>query len=459
VWKKLPVKAVSTSSKLRESLLACGLALLAAAESACQRQRTSSSSGIVLVAFEGLRADRFADPVLSPASSPNLLRLARDGTELTQAWTSTPWSPASFAALITGRGPWRRQMNNLGQTLQPSERTLAEALLGQGWRTALISNDARLSAARGVDQGYQVARQFEAGGSSAQQVAQEAQRFLEQCAAEGCSYFLTLVFSDPLPPWPTPEEAGRRPPAGTGVEGGESLEYLASMGQDLSPPERSGLAQLHDAGVARADRALGMVLDTLDHFHLDRSTLVVATSLGGVSLGESAWVGEAGSLSEATVRVPLIAAGPWIPRQRKLEGALSTLGVAPTLLEYAGVAGGLEPGDATSFLDALRGSSAQAAAPVRLELEYEPRLPMPEERSVRARAWIEGGWKLALPAVGAPFQLFDLAADPTEARDLAARQSGLVTSLSSKLERAREATRAGAALLPAGLRPLPSQER
>ncbi len=77
-----------------------------------------------------------------PVSTPNLDRLASNGTSLTQFYVHSVCSPTR-AAFLTGRYPFRNGMeershgNDAAGMLQ-DERTLAEALKGTGYFTAII---------------------------------------------------------------------------------------------------------------------------------------------------------------------------------------------------------------------------------------------------------------------------------------------------------------------------------
>lgn len=77
-----------------------------------------------------------------PCETPNLDRLAKEGTRLTRFYVHSVCSPTR-AALLTGRYPFRNGMeershgNDIAGML-PDERTLAQALKPFGYDTALI---------------------------------------------------------------------------------------------------------------------------------------------------------------------------------------------------------------------------------------------------------------------------------------------------------------------------------
>ncbi len=420
----------STSSNRWNSSIATGLlAPLLACLCACAGRAPKAQHGVVVVAFEGLRQDRWKDPLVAHASMPNLLRLAKEGSELAGVRAPSSWAPSSFASLLTGTGPWNHGLMQFQNTLAAEHVTVAESASSMGWHTALFSSDTRLSAARGLTQGFQVTEVVDPGLDAAGRLAQATHKLLEQAAHDGRSFLIVVVLADPLPPWPMPQAFEERPRAGSGLSGGESLEYLAGMGKSMTTQERQGLLALHDSGAKRADRALGSVLDSLKGLGLEHKTLVVATSLCGTFLGEDDFVGEGGSLAEAGIHVPFIARGPFVAPAREIQASRSLVSLAPSVLEFMGAATPQQVFDAPSFLLELRGVEAQDNQSVFGEMAFEPSIPSLHQRAVHERAVIAGGFKLIEPTGPGSVRLFDLVDDPAQSKDLAGSKPKIVERL------------------------------
>ncbi|HEV7302074.1 MAG TPA: sulfatase-like hydrolase/transferase [Tepidisphaeraceae bacterium] len=180
--------------------------------------------------------------------------------------------------------------------------------------------------------------------------------------------------------------------------------------ETLAPYPRSPEAiRLHRkeyfAILGHLDEQIGRILGTLRALDLERETIVVYTADHGLSLGEHGLMGKQ-SLYDHAVRVPLIVAGPGIPAGRR--SAVPTLmqAIHPTLCDLAGIA----PADTVELaslrpeLDGTGRSSRDA-----LLLAYEE-----TQRAVRTDAH-----KLIVyPALGQT-ELFDMAADPWETRNIA----------------------------------------
>ncbi len=107
---------------------------------------------------------------------------------------------------------------------------------------------------------------------------------------------------------------------------------------------------------------------------------------------------------EASVRVPLIVAGPGVPEGRVSDALVELIDVNPTICELAGLPpqGGL---DARSFVPVLRGEAAEHRAETVSVIE--------NFRCVRTREY-----KL-IQNYNDVFELYDLVKDPSERNNVA----------------------------------------
>ena len=184
----------------------------------------------------------------------------------------------------------------------------------------------------------------------------------------------------------------------------------------------------YDGEIAFTDRELGRLLAGLRANWRAREilTLVVADHGEGLQDHEEEFHGDL--LFEETMRVPLILQGPGIDRGRRVDELARTIDIAPTLCALARLPAPM--GSSGAVLPGVRGRRAADDPPVgpaharAAYLEtFRPRF---------AHGWCElrglrtARWKLiAGPAV----ELYDLAADPREQRDLAAHEPGVRDSL------------------------------
>lgn len=355
--------------------------------------------------------------------TPNIDRLAQQGTVYDQAYATTPFCSPSRAGLLTGRHPLRYGFEfNLTHEPAPGidprfmglaegERTIADYLRATGYRTIAVGKWHLGDAPqfhpnkRSFDHFYGLiggnSRYFpdaikpgalERNGTPAQ--AREyltddfATEAIEQIAAAGDAPFLLyLAFTAPH----TPMDA--------------TAADIARF-RHIADPQRRRLAAMTWA----MDRGVGRIMETLRARGLDRNTLVIFTNdNGGDTIGLNAdngpLRGMKGTLLEGGIRVPMIVRWPnGAGAGRRAVQPVSLMDILPTALALAG-----------------------AAPPV--GLDGQPLTPNNEVQTGRRLYWRydtvaamrQGPWKLLRYPDRVP-QLYNLAVDPGEGSDLAAEE-------------------------------------
>ena len=134
-----------------------------------------------------------------------------------------------------------------------------------------------------------------------------------------------------------------------------------------------------------------------------------------------------GSIYEGAFRVPLLACWPG----RIAAGRVSDhLGYFPDALPtFAELAGAAVPGgvDGLSFVPELIGEMAAGRRQPQHDYLYWER---DDNRAIR-----QGNWRAVKPGKGSAWELYDLANDPSESKDLASKQPDLLAKLSALAER------------------------
>ncbi len=162
--------------------------------------------------------------------------------------------------------------------------------------------------------------------------------------------------------------------------------------------------------VSFTDHNVGRLLDTLAGCGLADATRVIYSADHGDNLGARGLWGKS-TMYEEAAGVPMIAAGPELPQGFVCREPVSLVDCFPTILAWTGVAPQPEDGDLPGMpLDEI----VRGAAPRRTVLsEYHATGAATGAFMIR-----HGRFKFVY-YVGMPPQLFDLDADPQEARDLA----------------------------------------
>lgn len=161
--------------------------------------------------------------------------------------------------------------------------------------------------------------------------------------------------------------------------------------------------------ITHTDEQIGLVLEELNNLGLTDSTRVMYTSDHGEAAGAHGILGKANHY-EHGLGVPLLMAGPDIPKGKTVNQFASHVDLFPTITEAMGVDMADEDANlpGTSLWSAVNGAETD-------------RTVFAEYHAMGSRnsgfAFREGNFKLVYH-VGMPRQLFDLEADPLEENDL-----------------------------------------
>ena len=395
---------------------------------------------ILLLSVDTTRADRLSAYGYSRPTSPNIEALARTGVRFARAYCPMPLSDPSHTTFFTGQHPRTHGVVDNGDLrLKPSAPSLASRLQERGYRTAAITArvglDPEVLGLRGFD--FVDAPTAERGTREAKDVLVRAARWLD--SVEGESWFLWVHLWEPHDPY-APEEPYR----GTFVARADEEDLPAhrrpplfvSASKPLSQDVLRRARDLYDAEVAAADAAVGRLLELVEEAPPTGSApLVVLVSDHGESLGErlskNVGFGHGPVLHEEALRVPWVLSWPGVLPPQVVETPVSTVDLAPTVLDLVGAAGTLQT-EGRSLAAELRAGRDPAPRPIVAE-----RRPYPTNRSPRLRspqlAWIDHPWKLFLRLETDEVELYHLERDPGEQDDLASREPERVESMRAML--------------------------
>jgi arylsulfatase A len=406
--------------------------------------------------------------------TPNLERLAREGVRFTRAYAASPVCSPTRASIQTGkyparlritiwreaalRGPERRAVITpaVAADLPHEEVTIAEVLREAGYFTIHIGKWHLGGAEHYPEtQGYDVniggsvwgapATYFwpyrgpfgQAGeyryvpglhlGRSGEyltdRLTDEALKMMD--AAAGRPFFLNLCYHTVHTP----------------IEGKPELvqHYRRRIAPGLHH-RNAGYAAM----VRCLDENVGRLLRYLDERGLAANTVVIFTSDNGGYI--NVWRGEQvtdnyplrsgkGSLYEGGIRVPLIVRAPGCAAGRTCEEPVCSTDFYPTMLELAGLKGDPKHNatvDGISFAKLLRRPEERLE---RDELYFHYPHYYATTTPVSAILRREGSrqWKLLEYFEGGRVELYDLAGDPGEQRDLAQQFPDVVRRLRERL--------------------------
>ncbi len=349
---------------------------------------------LVLISLDTVRADHLGGAFGGVRVAPWFDRLSREGTTFTQAITTFHSTSASHMSLFTGTYPAVHKVEFATHSLSPGRATFPEILARAGYTTGAVTENAMLLAAsgfaRGFDQ-YRENRDTLRGAGGIEETFDDGIAWLQRHRDD--LFFLFLHTYEAHRPYaPDPALLAELP-------------EVEVAGRDAATIRRERLRRAYAAEVRNADRALERLWAALEDLDVLDETLVVITSDHGDAFGEHRLWGHGKALYDEVLRVPLLFWAPGlIPAGLSLDGQVSLVDVAPTILELLGQTPPLRL-QGRSLVHALRGDPLRGHGVRFAEGRYGGK------RLIAARTtdhkWI---WREETGA----YEVYDLRADPGE---------------------------------------------
>ena len=367
---------------------------------------------LVLITLDSVRADRMGFLGARGGLTPYLDALAAESLVFEHAYAQAPGTLVSHATILSGSYPQSTGVTELGGTLAASLPSLPDSLRAQGYSTAAfvssIDLDPRNGPAQGFDRGFQTYNaQFLAGLGRAGFAAVMAKR---NPAARGDqrSFF-----------------AHRRSEQTVA----SALHWLVHDAQHpfflwihLDPQPTAS----YDFAITALDAVLGRLRTALDQQRLEADTTILVAASHGESLGAHGEATHGILLYDETIHVPLLLRLSGAkPVAKRIAAKVRLVDIAPTLLEIAGV----------SVPSQMQGESllriARASSPADQPVYSHSDLPQRAFGWSALESWRAGKYLY----IRAPKpELYDLAADPAAAHNLAQSSRATLDTLAAQLQ-------------------------
>lgn len=385
--------------------------------------------------------------------TPNLDRVARQGTLFTQFYVNGSVCSPTRSAFMTGMFPARNRMHGhlagpeqnarraMPNFLDPAVPTVARMMKQAGYRTAHFGKwhlgsgpGAPLPDAYGFDHHMSVTsnetrfQEMRTGfrAQSTRWMVDNAMDFIRQGAREQPFYAQVWTLLPHAPLSPTAEQ----------------LAEFARLQPGPGVPW-PGARQIYNASLRDLDTQLGRLFDFLDSEGLAGNTLVLFSSDNGpedIHIGNAShsafgspgpFRGRKRSLYEGGVRMPGIVRWPGrVPAGRvEARGVVSAVDFFPTLAKLVGSAApaGIDGEDVS---DVWQGVSRPRRRPLLWEWRFQVagyaynRSPILSLR--------DGDWKLLMNPDGSRVELYRIPDDPMELNNRAAAEPRLVRRMSAQ---------------------------
>jgi N-sulfoglucosamine sulfohydrolase len=373
-------------------------------------------------------------------ATPHLDAFAKTAHRFVNSHVTVPICQPGRSALMTGRVPHR----NGALGFNPIRRdvpTLVEVLRDKGYYTAAIAKSAHMAPAEKFPW-HAIGEQ--ALGKQPTKFAERFRELLASAAQEKKPFFINANICDPHRPFI--DRTGKKARADEPLDGARVFQAnevtVPAFLEDI-PRLRDEVAQYYSS-VSRFDVAFGLVMKELQNSGRDADTIVVFMSDHGMSFPFSkATVYRNGTWSPVLIRIP----GMQEPQTRT--EFVSSVDVMPSLLELVGVKSP-EGIDGRSWLPLLQGESQADRDFVITHVNtvssgksLAQRCVRTKDRALMFHAWVGGPNKFRVEAMsglsfaamnastdatiqarvkqlieGETLMLFDIAADPTERKNL-----------------------------------------
>ncbi|HEX7185627.1 MAG TPA: sulfatase [Thermoanaerobaculia bacterium] len=373
---------------------------------------------MLIVTIDTLRADRLSAYGYRRPTSPNLDRLLASGVRFTQARTVEPLTNPALCSMFTSLHPHEHGATRNGLRLRPDATSVARVLNRRGYRSAaFVGNWTLRNGISGIGDHFDLYDEVLSrkrwlgmfkGEATAEDLTDAALEWLGGHREDSRRPFLLWVhYVEPHAPYRLQEDFA--PKLGVRASG------------EVSKSDR------YDTEIAFADHHLGRLLAMVERDPaLAANTLIVFAADHGESLGEHSYWGHGRNLYEPTLRIPLGFVWPGRIRPGVVSSSALNIDVAPTVLGLAGlpVPGTFRGYDWSGVLQ------GEAPAPrdrvVWFQAHKGAVLSAQEATNARRRGLLEvgvlfeAGWRKEIFRLPEKKRwIFDLAADPREARNLA----------------------------------------
>jgi arylsulfatase A-like enzyme len=324
----------------------------------------SGAPNIVFITLDTVRADHLSSYGYSRPTTPNIDRFARTGVLFENAIAATSWTLASHASMFTGLLP-QQHGADFSVPLVSSPWTLAEILQSRGYETAgFIGNTYYLENGWGTGQGFGTYDDLSSsvlhslaqtllGNAVIQPLYQIFGRYDafdrrngEEVNADFCRwfhhnlhrpFFAFINYFDGHDPY-IPPGLYKSPFGSVPMGLMRKVHWAEEDGSaaNFSVPERVLLTVGYDNCLTYLDGRVGNLLSVLRQSREWQNTIVIISADHGEEFGGHGDYVHGFDLYRGLLHVPLIIAGPGVPRGVRISHVVGTRQLFSTVLDLAG---------------------------------------------------------------------------------------------------------------------------
>lgn len=317
---------------------------------------SKSPENIILLTIDALRSDHLSYKGYDKKTTPNLDRIAKNNTVVSNAISASSHTREAIPALLTGKTP----SNAIDGSYRLNSKNIATYLGNQDFRTGAFHSNPYISRAYGFDEGFEeFDDDLRLGGNRLVALAQRAidklrnrhyasadeinSRSMEwiDSIKEFENFFVWNHYMDVHGPYNPPGEFGEVTVSDKKAQ--NLYQKCVKNPNEITEDEKNLLIDLYDGEIRYVDKYLGKFVSALKKRSLLDESLLVITSDHGDAFGEHGYYGHPRYLHNELLKIPLIIIRPENSSQ-VLNFPVSTLDIVVTIIEEVGMDGSHLPG-------------------------------------------------------------------------------------------------------------------
>ncbi len=406
-------------AKIKEKQL-FALSVVAQAIGAAKTESTKFSKklkaapkNIVFLMIDTLRADHLHYAGYARQTSPNIDKLASEGTRFMNAYSTSPHTPRSIPAMFLSRyashTAWKGGQYNYPKIL-PENLSVFTMLEEAGYDTIGISSHFYFQKKQGVSRGFTRWDNsgFKSIADSNNDIAsprtyKKLEPVLEELSGSSKPYALFVHLFEPHAKW-----IGHK-------------EYDFGEGNTTAEKHMNN----YDSEIAYVDNYVGKILDKIKQLGMDKDTIVLLTSDHGEGFKEHGFFYHGQTLYNEVIHIPMIWRVPGWPKHA-VSSNVSLVDIAPTILDLVGL----------KIPPAFQGRSL---VPAMIDGQIENRpvfaelLPYTSWKE-HHKTVIDENWKLIHRISSGQFELYNLERDPGETKNLYKEEKDRASKMKAMLD-------------------------
>lgn len=405
---------------------------------------------VILLMIDTLRADHLSVYGYQANQTPRIDALAADSTRCAKGFSQASWTRPSVATIFTGLYPSSHGAIHKSDILPDRVETVAEALTKAGYYTVGFPNNINVTEAFNFNQGFAefhylapdlffwaneaaakltlynglrlvrerfFARKIDVHNyyQPGEVVTAKGVEWLDTPAAKQGPFFLYLHYMDPHDPY------------FVHPYNGEGYARVANPNPPADVADK--YRKLYDGEITYLDGEIGKLIDDLKKRGIYDKTMIVLTADHGEEFHEHGGWWHGTTLYDEQIHIPLIMKPAATGAGRVIDDLCMSLDIAPTMLRAAGVP---PPVMMQGHVLPLDGGTPIGREHVFAEEDLEGNVLQAVRTKTSKYITANKGNPRGLPEK----DLFDVATDPGETKNLATSQPAQLQEMEAALGRA-----------------------